>query len=242
MVRKSSSLASETPAAPVAETVAPAPIVDAPAPKAKAPKKSKAASAPLPAVEESALASSVAVPEPVPEVAVKSEPEPSAAAEEAPAVAGPIVEKIDIAVRCTELNAQVQFVATQLATIRTNLKQLEKQFLKEIKTLSKGKKNKNAGTKRPNSFQTPRPIHDELADFMGVERGSSVSLIQVNKFINSYISEHKLKNPENGRVILPDEKLATLLKIGPDDELKFFNLQRFLKPLYIKKAAPVAAV
>lgn len=229
MVRKTSSPASETPAvAPASVAPVSTETVAAPAaPKAPKAKKSKAA----PAAETPAVV----------EEAKPAAPAPAPAQEETPAAApAPVAEKVDIAVRCTELNSQIQVVATQLATIRTNLKQLEKQMLKEIKTLSKGKKSKNtSGVKRPNSFETPRPICDELADFLGVEHGTLVSLVDVNKFINAYIAEHKLKNPENGHFILPDAKLATLLKVGPTDELKFFNLQTYLKPLYIKK--PVVA-
>ena len=45
----------------------------------------------------------------------------------------------------------------------------------------------------------------------------------------------------NSRNILPDTKLAKLLKLGKEDKLSYFNLQRFMKIHFIK-AVPAAPV
>ena len=61
----------------------------------------------------------------------------------------------------------------------------------------------------------------------------------VTKEINAYIRAHKLQDPENGRKINPDKKLAALLRIGKSDELTYFNLQRYMSPHFIKATASV---
>jgi chromatin remodeling complex protein RSC6 len=62
---------------------------------------------------------------------------------------------------------------------------------------------------------------------------------EVSKEINAYIRANKLQDKDNGRKIIPDAKLSTLLKTQPSDELTYFNLQRFMKHHFIK--AEVAA-
>ena len=62
----------------------------------------------------------------------------------------------------------------------------------------------------------------------------------VSKEINQYIRLNSLQDKSNGRKIIPDNKLATLLKITGDDELTYFNLQRYMKHHFIKVDNAVA--
>jgi len=50
----------------------------------------------------------------------------------------------------------------------------------------------------------------------------------------TYIKDNKLKSEENGRVILPNEELSTLLGAKSDEQITFFNLQRFMNKHFIK--------
>ena len=59
----------------------------------------------------------------------------------------------------------------------------------------------------------------------------------VTREINAYIRANSLQDKDNGRKILPDKKLSTLLKLGKTDELTYFNLQRFMSP-HFQKATP----
>ena len=59
----------------------------------------------------------------------------------------------------------------------------------------------------------------------------------VTKEINAYIRTHNLQDKNNGRVIRADKKLSTLLKLKKDDELTYFNLQRFMSPHFVKAEA-----
>jgi chromatin remodeling complex protein RSC6 len=56
----------------------------------------------------------------------------------------------------------------------------------------------------------------------------------VSKEINSYIQANGLQDKQNGRRIHPDEKLTKLLKVNKEDELTYFNLQRYMKHHFMK--------
>jgi len=60
---------------------------------------------------------------------------------------------------------------------------------------------------------------------------------EVSKEINKYIQSNNLKDPANGRKINPDAKLSKLLKLNKNDELTYFNLQRYMKHHFIKATA-----
>jgi upstream activation factor subunit UAF30 len=64
---------------------------------------------------------------------------------------------------------------------------------------------------------------------------------EVTREINVYIRKHDLQDPKNGRRILADAKLCTLLKLKKDDELTYFNLQRFMSPHFAKSIKAIAA-
>jgi len=66
-----------------------------------------------------------------------------------------------------------------------------------------------------------------------------MSRVEVSKGINEYITANSLKDKTSGRQINADAKLAALLKLGKEDVLTYFNLQRFLNIHFVKK--PVVA-
>jgi hypothetical protein len=56
----------------------------------------------------------------------------------------------------------------------------------------------------------------------------------VTREINKYIRAHDLQDKTNGRKIIPDAKLASLLKLKKTDELTYFNLQKYMSPHFAK--------
>jgi chromatin remodeling complex protein RSC6 len=156
----------------------------------------------------------------------------------------------DIVTQDTPLSAEfvqvlshAQALSQQLSVLRTSLRVLEKKATRELKMANKaGKKNKRAKSNRqPSGFVKPTLISAELAKFLGKEKGVEMARTEVTKEINSYIRAHSLQDPKNGRRIIPDAKLVTLLSLKSDDELTYFNLQKFMSPHFAKSAAAVAA-
>jgi hypothetical protein len=87
---------------------------------------------------------------------------------------------------------------------------------------------------RPVGFMKPTLISNELAEFLGKAIGTEIARAEVSKEINSYIKAHGLQDSQNGRIINADEKLRKLLRLTNEDELTYFNLQKYMKPHFIK--------
>jgi len=92
----------------------------------------------------------------------------------------------------------------------------------------------------PSGFVKPTRISDELASFLEKPSGSEMARTEVTRDINKYIRTNNLQDKENGRKIIPDSKLATLLKLNETDELTYFNLQRYMSPHFAKATKEVA--
>jgi chromatin remodeling complex protein RSC6 len=161
---------------------------------------------------------------------------------EAPVVeaAAPAAEAtVDVSTLASKLNdfgSKIQQVTTILSSMKADYKLLEKSVSRELKAASKSKKAKKAssGNRQPSGFVKPSVISEELITFLGKEAGTMMSRVEVSKGINAYITANNLKDKVSGRQINPDAKLATLLKIGKDEVLTYFNLQKYLKIHFVK--------
>jgi chromatin remodeling complex protein RSC6 len=91
-----------------------------------------------------------------------------------------------------------------------------------------------------NAFLKLRPISDELSSFMGLPAKSQKSQTDVTKFISTYVKGHNCFDPNFKRRIVPDAKLAKLLRVTDKDEVTYLNLQSFLK-VHFLKSTPASA-
>ena len=159
-------------------------------------------------------------------------------------VANEVVEETNgIQQKLNEFSAKLQQISSIFSSMKGDFKTLEKVVSRELKSAAKAssKRAKRAGNRAPSGFVKPTRISDELAQFLGKEVGTEMARTSVSKEINAYIRANNLQRPDNGRFIVPDAKLTTLLKIGKDDELSYFNLQRYMKPHFIKTEAAATA-
>lgn len=108
---------------------------------------------------------------------------------------------------------------------------------KQLKQFDR-KKKKN-GNKGPSGFTKPTLISNELSTFLGKSPETHMARTEVTKALNQYIKEHKLQDANDKRIILPDNKLNKLLKCN-DDQVTYFNLQRFLKPHFSTLSNPLS--
>lgn len=90
--------------------------------------------------------------------------------------------------------------------------------------------------RKNNAFLKPRLLTDELCTFMGLPSKSQRSQTDVTKYVSKYVREHNCFDPTFKRRILPDAKLAKLLRVKDKDEVSYLNLQSFLKVHYVKSA------
>ena len=88
-----------------------------------------------------------------------------------------------------------------------------------------------------NAFLKLRPISDELSSFMGLPAKSQRSQTDVTKFVSNYVKTHNCFDPNFKRRIIPDAKLAKLLRVKDGQEVTYLNLQSFLKVHFLKPSA-----
>ena len=172
--------------------------------------------------------------------AAEPAPTPKEVAPTAAPVANEVVEETSgIQQKLNEFSAKLQQISSIFSTMKGDFKTLEKSVTRELKAAAKAssKRAKRAGNRQPSGFVKPTRISDELAKFLGKTVGTEMARTDVSKEINAYIRANNLQRPDNGRFIVPDAKLTTLLKLGKDDELSYFNLQRYMKPHFIKAEA-----
>ena len=118
---------------------------------------------------------------------------------------------------------------SQITIIQQKLKGLEKTVKKEVKQLKKdSEKKKTRQKKKPSGFAKPSKITHELCEFMTRPVGTELARTEVTKYLIKYIQSNNLQNPENKKIIRPDDKLKTLLEIDETTELTYFNLQKFM--------------
>ena len=148
------------------------------------------------------------------------------------------VQNLEFENQYNQLSEVITQLSSQVKEVQMNMKNLHRIHSKEIKSLEKRTKKKRTGRdgkNSPSGFTQPTKITDDLALFLGVEKGSMLPRTEVTKKVNTYIKEHGLQWPQNKRHIKPDKKLGKLLNVGKDEDLTYFNLQTYLKPHYIKK-------
>ena len=150
------------------------------------------------------------------------------------------VEEMDAATimagKMNEYSAKLQQLVGLLSTLKSDFKTLEKTVSREMKAAQKlaNKKRRNTNPRKPSGFTKATPISEELANFLGKSVGTEMARTEVSKEITKYIKSNNLQDASNGRVIKADAKLSKLLRLGKDDELTFFNLQRYMKVHFAK--------
>lgn len=202
----------------------------------KAPKpssKSKPASKPVKKASKAAPSSEPAA----------ASPEVVAVDEPSQAVSSVAPDAVTIEASMTQTLNQFQetilSLTVSLNKLKSDFKLLEKQVIKEARTMDKvnAKRNKNKGARAPSGFVKPTAISNDLAKFLNVASDTKMARTDVTKLITAYVKQHKLQSPDNGRKILPDKKLMALLGCGPKDEVTYFNLQSYMKTHFIKADA-----
>lgn len=188
----------------------------------------------------------VEVKEPVQKVV---ETAPVEATAETPVVAGaPVNDKFENFDLCLgNTNKQIEVLVTSVQegldrykTLLVQLREMNKTLARERKEVQKLFKmsklrNKKKGNRAPGGFTKPVPLSEQMCTFLDVAQGTEMPRTEVTRRVTRYVKEQNLQNEANRKQILPDSKIKTLLYVKDDDELTYFNLQRFMKIHFLKK-------
>ena len=184
-------------------------------------------------------AKKVAAPKVTEPVVVESAPAPTPA----PVEAKTEIETDVLGEQFSSFMVKLQQLGSVFNALKTDFRSLEKQCLRQIKQAKRlsTKRAKGKGNRQPSGFVKPTLVSDELASFLGKPSGCEMARTEVTREINKYIRAKNLQDPANGRHIIPDKALSTLLALKPSDELTYFNLQKFMSPHFPKSGAAAAA-
>jgi hypothetical protein len=128
----------------------------------------------------------------------------------------------------------------QLSTLQQQIKTIEKNVNKELKTIKKiSKPLVPKAKKAPSGFAKPSKVTRELCEFMDRPEGSEIARTEVTKALVNYIKTNNLQEQTNDckNKIIPDDKLKNLLGLNMEEtnELTFFNIQKYMNKHFISK-------
>lgn len=132
---------------------------------------------------------------------------------------------------------KLQSFAVDVKEMINTVKALQKEFNK-VKNQKVGRKAKKAGgsdvKRAPSGFAKPTALSDQLCEFLGLAKGSSLARTEVTRVINQYVKTHSLQDKEDKRKINPDQKLKSIMTLQDGDKLTYFNLQSYIKHHFVK--------
>ena len=77
-------------------------------------------------------------------------------------------------------------------------------------------------------FCTPTKITDKLSIFLGIEKGTEISRVNVTREINKYIRLNNLQDKQNKFLINADTTISILFGLNNGDELTHLNIKKYI--------------
>ena len=139
--------------------------------------------------------------------------------------------------------ADLTQLIADVAEIKSSIKSLAK-LIRKLRTSQDDPDGEKAKTRASNNgFNRPLEVSPKLRAFLALGEDELISRSEVTRRINAYVTSNNLKHPDNGRVIILDDKLTDLLEPPAGLQITFLNIQKYLSPHYVKpaKAAPAPA-
>ena len=149
-----------------------------------------------------------------------------------------------VTVYVNKLNKYVETIAkmnSELKQLVTVGKTLEKDFNQIVKLLAKKNKSKSNENRALTGFAMPTYLTDEMYDFlnehteMKIEKGQKVYRIAVTRTLNKYIKDNGLRQEKDKRYFTPNSTLHHIFRSTENDEVSYFNLQKYIKHHFLKE-------
>ena len=136
----------------------------------------------------------------------------------------------------TRVRALIAEASEAAKALKRSARDSKRRVRKDPATMTPEERATYEARRANNAFLKLRPISDELSTFMGLPAKSERSQTDVTKFVATYVREHSCFDPNFKRRIIPDAKLAKLLRAKDGQEITYLNLQSFLKVHFLKPA------
>ena len=142
----------------------------------------------------------------------------------------------EIATELEELQKQKIQVDREIRNLE---KDLHKAHHREVKSAKKNKRkvdNPNGEKKQPSGFNKPSKVPIEFCTQpWGCEKDEMVPRTHLTKMVYDYIKENNLQNPDDKRIIHPDDTVRKLFSIPDGINLEFKTFQTYMAKLYNKR-------
>jgi chromatin remodeling complex protein RSC6 len=140
----------------------------------------------------------------------------------------------------TTINNSLTLFKMQINTLQQQVRTLEKNMKKELKTNQKNSKPVVLKAKKaPSGFARPTSVTKELCEFMNKPEGTEIARTEVTKVLVNYIKSNNLQEQtvDSKNKIVPDDKLKNLLGLNVQEmnERTFFNIQKYMNKHFISK-------
>lgn len=120
-----------------------------------------------------------------------------------------------------------------ITVIQNQIKTLEGRVKRDQEKQKKQKQKK----KTTSGFAKPTKISEELCEFLGKEKGTTMARTEVTKYLHEYIKKNALQVESNKTLIIPDANLKNLLHLDSDSEdskeIHFFSLQKYMNQHFV---------
>ena len=137
----------------------------------------------------------------------------------------------------TNMFDTINVLKKTITNVQTQLKNLERQVKRNNKKLQKQiDKGKERKPRKPSGFAQPTKISKELCEFMNVSEDTEMARTEVTKYVIQYIKDNQLQSENSKNIIIPDEKLQKILVNEKDDEITFFNIQKYMNKNFKKES------
>ena len=89
-----------------------------------------------------------------------------------------------------------EVLVSEFVKLKAEVKKMQKQMKKLLKDSVPDEPQKE---KKVSGFAKPMKMSSVLCEFLNVDKETMMARTDVTKFINAYVKEHNLQNPENKR-------------------------------------------
>lgn len=155
----------------------------------------------------------------------------------APARPDPLAEVEALKGRLQEAIVSVKAQKARLVEMGRDMVTLVEGLVKDTnQVLRKNlRRKRRTGSNTNSGFMKPKPVSNELCEFLNKPTGTLMSRTDVTRAICEYVKVNELRRPDNKRVIIPDARLASLLRMEKDETMTYIHLQSKISHLFIKE-------
>jgi chromatin remodeling complex protein RSC6 len=137
-------------------------------------------------------------------------------------------------------DALMEMMANHYKEQRDELRSLLKQYKHELRSAKKSTKQKKVPSQT--GFTRPTTVPDDLATFVGVEKGTIMPRTKLTKEVYKVFNERGLHYEKDKRVLRTDDQVRNLFGLSKDVDnsvayndpngLNFFTIQKYIAKVY----------